>query len=123
MSAQEQFLNVIDRDEAEARFRAALNLKPVGVEQVALDRALGRVLAADVVARVDVPSFDRSNFDGFAVRAADTFGATELTPRTVTLLAGELDAGMLAGGKVKPGEAIAIATGGMVPRGADAILM
>src|SRR5688572_13463090 len=62
--AQEQFLNVINRDEAEMRFRAALNLKPLGVEQVALHDALGRVLASDVVARVDVPSFDRSNLDG-----------------------------------------------------------
>src|SRR3954463_10870402 len=112
MSAQEQFLNVIDRDEAEARFRAALNLKPVGVEQVALDHALGRVLAADVVSRVDVPSFDRSNYDGFAVRAADTFGAGELELRTVTLLPGSLEAGALASIEVQPGEAVAIATGG-----------
>ena len=56
MSSQEQFLNVIDRDEAEARFRAALDLAPLGIEQVSLTDALGRVLASDVVARVDVPS-------------------------------------------------------------------
>ena len=56
MSAQDQFLNVIDRDEAEARFRAALDLKPLGDELVPLTSALGRVLARDVVARVDVPS-------------------------------------------------------------------
>src|SRR5262245_52128520 len=123
MSSQVQFLNVIDRDEAEARFRAALRLEPLGVERVALAHALGRVLAEDVVARVDVPSFDRSNFDGFAVRAADTFGASELAPRTLKLLRGAIDAGDLANSEVKAGEAIAIATGGMVPRGADAILM
>jgi putative molybdopterin biosynthesis protein len=123
VSSQEQFLNVIDRDEAEARFRAALNLAPLGVERVALDGALGRVLATDVVARVDVPSFDRSNFDGFAIRAADTFGASELTPHTLKLLPGELDAGTLAEVEIRAGEAIAIATGGMVPRGADAIVM
>ena len=50
-------------------------------------------LATDVVARVDVPSFDRSNFDGFAIHAADTFGAIELAPRTVKLLSGTIDAG------------------------------
>lgn len=72
MSQQEQFLDVIDRDEAEARFRSALVLKPLGAERIALTEALERVLAKDVIARVDVPSFDRSNVDGFAVRAVDT---------------------------------------------------
>jgi putative molybdopterin biosynthesis protein len=119
----EQFLNVIDRDEAEARFRAALRLVPLGAEQVSLADALGRVLAADVVARVDVPSFDRSNLDGFAVHAADTFGASELAPCLVNLLTGAIDAGLIPHNDVRPGEAIAIATGGMVPRGADAIVM
>jgi putative molybdopterin biosynthesis protein len=123
MSGQDQFLDVIDRDEAESRFLAAITLKPLGAESVPLADALGRVLAGDVVARVDVPSFDRSNFDGFAVRAADTFGADELTPRSVKLLPLMIDAGIATNLEVHPGEAVAIATGGMVPRGADAILM
>ncbi|HJQ81041.1 MAG TPA: molybdopterin biosynthesis protein [Lacipirellulaceae bacterium] len=123
MSAQEQFLNVIDRDEAEARFRAALDLKPLGDELVCLSNALGRVLARDVLATVDVPSFDRSNFDGFAVRAAETFGATELSPRHVALLPDAIDAGVDARMELRPGDAVTIATGGMVPRGADAIVM
>jgi len=76
MPEQEQFLQVLDRDEAERRFRAALDLTPRGVERVRLDAALGRVLAADVVSPVDVPSFDRANVDGFAVVAEDTFGAS-----------------------------------------------
>ena len=65
---QDQFLNVIDRDAAEQRFRSALNLQPLGAEMISLDQALGRVLADDVISRVDVPSFDRSNLDGFAVQ-------------------------------------------------------
>src|SRR5688572_27458250 len=77
---QDQFLNVVDRDEAEQRFRAVLELRPLDAEEVALDAALGRVLAKDVVAPVDVPSFDRANVDGFAVRAEDTFGASEERP-------------------------------------------
>src|SRR5262249_4124006 len=68
---QEQFLDVLDRDEAERRFRAALDLRPLEAEEVPLAELLGRVLAEDVVAPVDVPSFDRSNMDGFAVRAED----------------------------------------------------
>ena len=67
MRDQEQFLHVLDRDEAERRFRAAIDLTPRGIETVPLDAALGRVLAADVISPVDVPSFDRSNVDGFAV--------------------------------------------------------
>ena len=87
MSSQKQFLDVIDRDEAERRFHAALALEPLGDQTVALSEGLGRVLARDVVAAVDVPSFDRSNFDGFAVRAEDTYGAAEEEPRRLVLLA------------------------------------
>ncbi|MFO0900665.1 MAG: gephyrin-like molybdotransferase Glp, partial [Pirellulales bacterium] len=123
MSDQEQFLNVIDRDEAEARFRAALNLAPLEAERIPLGDALGRVLAVDIRARVDVPSFDRSNVDGFAVRAADTFGATELAAKSVRLLDDAIDAGTAPRVNVGPGEAVSIATGGMIPRGADAIVM
>lgn len=123
MSDQEQFLDVIDRDEAERRFRSALSLAPLGAESVSLNDALGRVLASDVLARVDVPSFDRSNFDGFALRAADTFGTSELAPKSVQLLTEALDAGTIPTAEVHSGEAVAISTGGMVPRGADAILM
>src|SRR5947208_12752277 len=81
MSQQQQFLNVIDRDEAERRFHAALDLRPLGAELVPVSAALGRVLAEDICSPVNVPSFDRANVDGYAVRASDTFGATELAPR------------------------------------------
>jgi len=123
MSQQEQFLNVIDRDEAETRFRSALSLKPLALEWVELVDAWGRVLATDVLARIDVPSFDRSNFDGFALRACETFGATESAPTSVRLLVGALDAGLRPDLEIQPGEGIGISTGGMIPRGADAILM
>jgi len=64
MREQEQFLQVLDRDEAERRFRAAIDPSPRGVERIPIDAALGRVLSSDVVSPVDVPSFDRSNVDG-----------------------------------------------------------
>ena len=123
MSDQEQFLNVIDRDEAERRFRAALNLQPLGVERIAVRESFGRVLAENVVARVDVPSFDRSNFDGYAVQAADTFGASEMASKTLRLLSKSLEAGTAPAFRTQQGQAVAIATGGMLPRGADAVLM
>src|SRR5580704_4474759 len=123
MREQQQFLQVLDRDEAERRFRAALDCTPRDIEVVPLDAALGRVLASDVLSPVDVPSFDRSNVDGFAVVAEDTFGASEEAPRTVLLGEEEIHTGIIPSTVVHPGAAVLIATGGMVPRGADAVVM
>lgn len=120
---QKQFLDVIDRDEAERRFHSAISLQPIGVESVTLDQALDRVLASDIVAKVDVPSFDRSNFDGFAVRAADTFGAAEETPKRLRLLKESIATAVVPQVGITDRTAISIATGGMIPRGADAVLM
>ena len=124
MPEQEQFLQVLDRDEAERRFRAALDLSPRGSERVPLDAALGRVLAADVVSPVDVPSFDRSNVDGFAVVAEDTFGASEeVAARRCGWATKRSTPASCRPTAVRRGEALAIATGGMMPRGADAVVM
>lgn len=120
---QDQFLNVIDRDEAERRFWAALQPQPLGEEIVPLAAALGRILAADACSSVDVPSFDRSNVDGFAVRGEDTFGAAEYEPRELKLLPEILATGIVPQTPIGRGEAIVIATGGMLPRGADAVVM
>ena len=123
MPEQEQFLQVLDRDEAERRFRAAIDLTPRGIEQIPLDAALGRVLATDVLSPVDVPSFDRSNVDGFAVVAEDTFGASEEAPRSVRLGDEQIHTGIVPTTVIRSGQAVLIATGGMVPRGADAVVM
>jgi putative molybdopterin biosynthesis protein len=123
MPEQEQFLQVLDRDEAERRFRAAIDLAPREIERIPLDAALGRVLAAHVVSPVDVPSFDRSNVDGFAVVAEDTYGASEEVPRSVALGDEEIHTGVIPSTVLHSGEAVLIATGGMVPRGADAVVM
>src|SRR5438128_5972347 len=108
---QEQFLNVIDRDEAERRFQAALDLSPLEPEEIPLSDALGRVLAGDVLAPVDVPSFDRSNVDGFAVHAEDTYGASEDQPRCLQINSQILTAGIAPKEEVKSGMATGIATG------------
>jgi len=76
LARQDQFLEVVDRDEAIARFQRHLDPRPLGSERVPLAEALRRVLAEPVIAGVDVPNFDRSNVDGFAVRAADTIEAS-----------------------------------------------
>jgi putative molybdopterin biosynthesis protein len=123
MREQEQFLHVLDRDEAERRFRAVIDLSPRGLERVPIDSALGRVLAADVASPVDVPSFDRSNVDGYAVVAADTFGAAEEVPRIIRLADEIIHTGVVPETTIARGQAVAIATGGMMPRGADAVVM
>ena len=120
---QQQFLEVVGRDEAEQRFRAHLRLAPLGEERVGLAQALGRVLAREIVSGVDVPGFDRSNVDGFAVRAADTAGASDDCPRRLRLNREVLTPGVESAEAVAEGTATILATGGMVPRGSDAVLM
>ena len=95
--------------------------KPLEAERVALAEALGRVLAEDLVAPADVPPFPNSAMDGFAVRAADTRGASEESP-AVLAVAGESRAGVPAERGPGPGEAIRISTGAMLPEGADAVV-
>ena len=111
MAKQQQFLDVVDRDEAERRFQDAISLQPLGTESSPLDQCLGRILSEDITATVDVPSFDRSNYDGFAVRANDTIGATEERPVTLQLLDTEIPAGTVPDGSVLAGSAMTIATG------------
>ncbi|MEO8304787.1 MAG: molybdopterin biosynthesis protein [Betaproteobacteria bacterium] len=120
---QTQFLTVITRDEATARFQKHLRLAPLGTEVVPLGRALSRILADDVLSSVDVPGFDRSNVDGFALQAADTFGATEEAVRAIALNEEVLSPGVAPRETVTAGRATMIATGGMLPRGADAVVM
>ena len=120
---QQQFLRVIDRDEATARFHEHLTLAPLEIETVPLDKALNRTLALNVVAEVDVPAFDRSNVDGFAVQSSETRGAMEESPRTLKLNREILQPGEEPHGIVQAGTATTIATGAVVPRGADSIVM
>ena len=120
---QEQFLEVVSAEEARGRFEGRLDLSPLAGETVPLAVALGRVLAADVVARVDAPPFDRANVDGFALRSADTVGAGDHAPKRLTLNAEVIACGHAPEIEVAPGTATAIATGGVLPRGADAVVM
>ncbi|MEX2129441.1 MAG: molybdopterin biosynthesis protein [Xanthobacteraceae bacterium] len=120
---QEQFLEVVSPEDAKARFERHLDLKPLAAERVLLANALGRVLAHDIAAPIDTPPFDRSNVDGFAVSAADTTGASDSAPRRLLLNAEVLTCGTAATLTVAPGTATAIATGGVAPRGADAVVM
>lgn len=95
---------------------------PLEGEAVLLPQALGRTLARDVASSVDVPGFNKSAMDGFALRAAETFGASPTDPVSFRVV-GEVLPGEVGGLEVGPGEAVRIMTGGAFPGGADAVLM
>ncbi|MGK9201383.1 molybdopterin biosynthesis protein [Sinorhizobium meliloti] len=120
---QKQFLTILSREEALARFEAALFPWSVPTEKRSFAEALGLALAEDVAAQVDIPPFDRSNVDGFAVRAADLVAASDLQPVRLMLNRETIACGSVPQLAVLPGTATAIATGGPLPRGADAIVM
>lgn len=115
------FFAVVSPGEVLERLRRSISPRP-GREEVSLDEALGRVAAGAVTAEADVPGFDRSIVDGYAVRARDTFGAGPEQPAYLEL-AGEVSMGLAAGGEVAAGRAMSIPTGGMLPSGADAVVM
>ena len=120
---QEQFLTVVTAEEAHRIWREALRPAPLGEEQVPLAEALGRVLAQNVISRVDVPFFDRSNVDGYAVRSEDTFGAEETEPGLLKLTGEVIHTSVAPKIELTEGMATPIATGGVIPRGADAVMM
>ena len=91
-------------------------------ETVPLSAAMGRILAEDVAAAEFVPDFDRSTVDGFAVRAADTFGCTDAIPAILPLQATVL-MGEGADFSLEPGQCVAVPTGGAIPNGADSVVM
>ena len=90
-------------------------------ETVPLTRAYGRVLAVDIRSQYDVPGFNRSMMDGFALRSADISGASPYNRLTLTVI-GQALPGQPFSGAVKPGQAVRIMTGGPFPEGADAVL-
>jgi putative molybdopterin biosynthesis protein len=120
---QSQFLTILSREEALARFEAALFPRDLAADDRALADALGLVVANDVVAVADAPPFDRSNVDGFAVRSADLAAAGESSPVRLSLNSEVIACGTAPQLSVTQDTATPIATGGPIPRGADAVVM
>src|SRR6202795_1406683 len=120
---QDQFLTILSREDALARFEAALFPRAIARQRRPVAEAIGRTLAQDIVAPIDVPPFDRSNVDGFAVRSADLASAGEATPVRVKLNDEIIACGTAPTRPVLSGTATSIATGGPLPRGADAVVM
>ncbi len=106
---------------AEALERILAAVPVLGAESVALSEALGRVLAEPVVAAREVPPWDNSSMDGYAVRAGDTASATADRPVGLTVV-GEVTAGRVAAAPLGPGQAYRILTGAPLPDGSDAVV-
>ncbi|MCW7753165.1 molybdopterin molybdotransferase MoeA [Desulfobotulus sp. H1] len=113
------FFSVISLDEA---LRLISLFPTMETEKQPVSEALHRILAESAVAGEDVPGFDRSTRDGFALRAKDTFGASESASPLFTLV-GRIKTGDHPPFSIGPGQAAAIATGAMLPQGADSVVM
>ncbi|MDL1971470.1 MAG: molybdopterin molybdotransferase MoeA [Candidatus Desulfofervidaceae bacterium] len=103
-------------------FDSFSNFHPVSKEELSLENALGCVLAEDFIAPEDLPGFPRATMDGYAVRAEDTFGTSEAVPVWLKVT-GEIKMGEVPQKALNREEAIKIATGGMLPEGANAVVM
>lgn len=113
------FFKVVTPQEA---LRTLLQVCPVGTERIPTIRARTRVLAEDLYSSVDLPHFHRAAMDGYAVRAKDTFGASQSLPAYLKL-AGVVEMGKEATRPLEAGEAVRISTGGMMPPESDAVVM
>lgn len=117
-----EFLTLLPPDEARALLLSHLSAPEPASETMEVSAALGRVTAEDILAPHPLPEFPRSTVDGFAVRARDTFGASDSLPAYLTLI-GEVPMGDTPTFEVGAGQCAVIHTGGMLPPGADAVVM
>jgi putative molybdopterin biosynthesis protein len=116
------FRKLLTFDEAKKAIESQFKSKPLGVEEISLLGSSNRVLAENMIADMDIPPFNRSTVDGYAVRAEDTFGAEENRP-IVLHVSGTVNIGELPETTVRKGEAAEIVTGAPIPEGADAAVM
>jgi len=116
------FHKLVPLEKALEVIESRVRIEPKGIETLPLLEALGRVLAEDVYALIDYPPFDRSEVDGYAVRAEDTYGADELRPIVLEIV-GSVDVGKEPSVEVYSGKAVEVATGSVLPRGANAVVM
>ncbi len=117
-----EFLNLLPPDEARSKWLGQVATPAHTVEWVPLEGACGRVAAQDILSPQALPQFARSTVDGYAVQARDTYGAADTLPGYLSL-AGEVPMGAAANLSLGPGQCATIHTGGMLPEGADSVVM
>jgi molybdopterin molybdotransferase len=117
-----EFFETRTLSEARGELYRNYRFKLPKVQTIGIRKALGRVVGREVISGVDLPGFSRSTMDGYAVRAEDTHGASEQSPMYLNLV-GEIKMGRQPTKGLRPTETVKIATGGMLPEGADAVIM
>jgi len=113
---------VLTAENAKELLLKSLNIKLPPEIEIEIDVSVNRILSRDIISPEDLPNFSRSTMDGYAVSSSDTFGATEGMPAYLNI-AGEVLMGELPAFEVRKGEAAKIATGGMLPKGTEAVVM
>jgi molybdopterin molybdotransferase len=113
---------VVTREEALRMIDQHFHVPVLPREEIAISDTLGRIVSEDFISPEDLPEFDRSTMDGYAVRSADTFGANESLAALFKVV-GDIPMGTMPGRGIAKGEAMKIATGGALPKGADAVVM
>ena len=116
------FFNVMTVDEASGEILKHFKDFQFKKEEVALLDSLNRIIGEDIYSNIDVPEFDRSTVDGFAILSRDSYGATDSIP-TILDIVGEVLMGEEAQGEIASGQAMYVPTGGMIPEGADGMIM
>jgi len=109
-------------DHAKKLLIAQLNPEPLGTEKIPLTKAYSRILSEDVITKVNIPPFDRSTVDGFAVRADDTYEAEENKPTALSII-GTINVGESPRIEIRKNQTVEIVTGAPIPIGADAVVM
>ena len=115
-------LKVVAVETAIEIIKESFSNMPTLKETVSLEDSLGRTLSEDIISKENIPAFDRSTVDGYALKAADTYGSGESIPSQLDII-GEILMGEKAESEIKDGQCIKISTGGMLPDGADSVVM
>lgn len=116
------FFQVVSVEQAKEKLMSHFSQTVLSMEKVSILEAPGRILGEAIRSREDIPSFIRSTVDGYAVKSSNSHGANEMTPGFLKMI-GEVNMGETTPLEIADGQAVYVPTGGMVPRGADAVLM
>ncbi|RKD31645.1 gephyrin-like molybdotransferase Glp [Thermohalobacter berrensis] len=116
------FFKVVSIEEAREKLINNFKDYKLPIEEVDILDSLNRVLAEDIISNINVPEFNRSTVDGYAIKSSDSHGANESMPSFLNIV-GEVKMGENTNIKIKSGEAVYVPTGGMIPEGADSVIM
>lgn len=116
------FFKLVTVKEGRGKMLQVFKEYEIGTEEISLINATSRILSKSLISKENVPEFNRSTVDGYAIKSSDSHGASESMPSFLNLI-GEIKMGERAKMRISSGEAVYVPTGGMIPEGADAVIM